>query len=376
MSEPHQSEPEEEPLPVSVLTGFLGSGKTTLLSHLLRSPQLADCAVLINEFGEVGLDHHLLRKLDETTVLLDSGCLCCTVRDDLVTALRELFWKRRNGQVPRFSRIVIETTGLADPAPIIHTLMRDPLCQHVYRLDGVIATVDAAIGGDTLDRHQEAVKQAAMADRLVLTKTDIAAPQAVDALRRRLHDLNPAAPILTARQGEIDATALFDAGLYDPKTKTLDAQRWLNAEAYVAHDHEHRHEHEHDHEHAHDDGHGHAHPDVNRHDDHIHAFCLFYDKPIVWDRFASWIETVVLAHGPNMLRMKGLLNVAGEERPVAVHGVQHLFHPPAQLDAWPDDDRRTRIVLIVRDVERAFFERTLASFNEGPGLPAQAGASS
>jgi G3E family GTPase len=368
-------EEAEEPLPLSVLTGFLGSGKTTLLSHLLRSPELKDVAVLINEFGEVGLDHHLLRKLDETTVLLDSGCLCCTVRDDLVTALRELFWKRRNGEIPRFTRVVIETTGLADPAPIIHTLMRDPLCQHVYRLDGVIATVDAVVGGDTLDRHREAVKQAAMADRLVLTKTDLASAEAVEALRRRLRALNPAAPILASRHGVIDAAVLFDAGLYDPKTKTLDAQRWLNAEAYATPDHDHDDHHDHDQEHDHGHGHDHhGHPDVNRHDDHIRAFCLLYDKPLVWDRFAAWVETIVLAHGPNLLRMKGLLNVLGEERPVAVHGVQHLFHPPVQLDAWPDADRRSRIVLIVRDVERAFFERTLASFNEGPDALAPAGA--
>ena len=369
MDDRHQQDPEE-PLPVSVLTGFLGSGKTTLLSHLLRAPELKDAAVLINEFGEVGLDHHLLRKLDETTVLLDSGCLCCTVRDDLVTALRELFWKRRNGEVPRFTRIVIETTGLADPAPIIHTLMRDPLCQHVYRLDGVIATVDAAIGGDTLDRHPEAVKQAAMADRLVLTKADLASAEGVTVLHRRLRALNPAAPIVVAHEGVTEAAALFDAGLYDPKTKTLEVQRWLNAEAYAAHE---AHGHEHRHDHGHDHDHEHAAPDVNRHDDHIHAFCLFYDRPLVWERFAAWVETIVLAHGPNLLRMKGLLNVAGEERPVAVHGVQHLFHPPVQLDAWPDADRRSRIVLIVRDVERAFFERTLASFNEGPevAVPAE-----
>jgi G3E family GTPase len=347
-------EDAEEPTPVSVLTGFLGSGKTTLLSHLLRSPDLADTAVLINEFGEVGLDHHLLRKLDETTVLLDSGCLCCTVRDDLVGALRELFWKRRNAEIPAFRRIVVETTGLADPAPIVHTLMRDPLAQHVYRLDGVIATVDAVTGPATLDRHAEAVKQAAMADRLVLTKTDLAEPAAVAALSGRLRHLNPAAPILIARHGVIDAAGLFDAGLYDPKTKTLDAQRWLNAEAYAGHEHHHDHH------------------DVNRHDDRIRAFCLFYDRPLDWERFAAWVETIVLAHGPNILRLKGLLNVAGEARPVAVHGVQHLFHPPAQLEAWPDEDRRSRIVLIVRDLERAFFERTLASFNEGPGALAPA----
>jgi G3E family GTPase len=219
----------------------------------------------------------------------------------------------------------------------------------------------------TLDAQPEAVKQAAMADRLVLTKTDLAAPEAAEALRTRLRRLNPAAPIVVARHGKAEAAQLFDAGLYDPKTKTLDAQRWLNAEAYPAQKH-HGHSHDHDHDHEHE----HVPLDVNRHDERIRAFCLVYDKPLDWERFAAWVETIVLAHGPNILRLKGLLNIAGETRPVAVHGVQHLFHPPAQLDAWPDDDRRSRIVLIVRDVERGFFERTLASFNEGPDVLAPA----
>jgi G3E family GTPase len=351
-----------EPLPVSVLTGFLGSGKTTVLRHLLTRPGGERTAIVINEFGEIGLDHHLLRKIDETTVLLQSGCLCCTVRDDLVSTLRELFFKRRAGEIPAFDRVVIETTGLADPAPIIHTLMRDPLLGMAYRLDGVLATVDAVNGWATLDAQEEAVKQAAMADRLLLTKVDLAPPEQVAALARRLRALNPAAPILELRDGAVEPAALFNAGLYDPESKTLEVRRWLKAEAYAERQH-------HDHDHGHHD-HEHAPLDRNRHDARIRAFCLTYEQPLDWERFADWIEMVILAHGQNLLRLKGILNVAGEAAPVVVHGVQHLFHPPVLMEAWPDADRRSRLVFIVRDAERIFFERTLASFNEGPGAKA------
>jgi len=354
-----------EPLPVSVLTGFLGSGKTTVLRHLLTRPGMDRTAIVINEFGEIGLDHHLLRKIDETTVLLQSGCLCCTVRDDLVSTLRELFFKRRAGEIPAFDRVIVETTGLADPAPIIHTLMRDALLGMAYRLDGVIATVDAVNGEATLDAQEEAVKQAAMADRILLTKVDLAAPAQVAALTRRLRALNPAAPILEVRDGAVEPAALFNAGLYDPESRTLEVRRWLKAEAYGdggAHHHDHNHDHDHDH----------APLDRNRHDARIRAFCVTYERPLDWERFADWVEMVILAHGRNLLRIKGILNVAGEAAPVVVHGVQHLFHPPVQMEAWPDEDRRSRLVFIVRDAERIFFERTLASFNEGPGKAAPA----
>ncbi len=361
-----QAQELPEPLPVSVLTGFLGSGKTTVLRHLLTQPGGERIAIVINEFGEIGLDHHLLRKIDETTVLLQSGCLCCTVRDDLVSTLRELFFKRRAGEIPAFDRVVVETTGLADPAPIIHTLMRDPLLGMAYRLDGVIATVDAVNGMSTLDAQAESVKQAAMADRLLLTKLDLAPAEQVAALTERLRRLNPAAPILEVRDGAVAPAALFNAGLYDPESKTLEVRRWLKAEAYAEappHDH-HGHDH-HDH-HEHD----HAPLDRNRHDARIRAFCVTYEQPLDWERFADWIEMVILAHGQNLLRLKGILNVAGEAAPVVVHGVQHLFHPPVLMEAWPDADRRSRLVFIVRDAERVFFERTLASFNEGPGAKA------
>ncbi len=342
-------------IPVAVLTGFLGSGKTTLLNKLINDPGLKDALVLINEFGEIGLDHHLIQSVDAEMVVMASGCLCCTIQSDLAKTLRQMALKRVRGEVPEFKRVVLETTGLADPAPILHTLMEDPLIGSHYRLDGVITTVDAVNGAQTLDRQVEAVKQAAMADRLVLTKTDLAEGDAAAVLIERLHRLNPGAPILTAAQGEATVTRLFDAGLYDPSTKSLDAQRWLNAEAYEAHDHDHGHDH-HDHGHTEDGQDPH---DVNRHDKRIHALCIVLDEPVDWDGFALWAQSLAAYRGEDLLRLKALINVKGNDKPIAVHGVQHLFHPPAELPAWPSDDRRSRIVLITRDMSRTMLEDSL-----------------
>jgi G3E family GTPase len=266
--------------------------------------------------------------------------------------------------VPEFKRLVVETTGLADPAPILHTLMNDQMLQRDYRLDGVVACVDAAAGSATLDSQEESVKQAAVADRLVLTKTDLADADGLAALEVRLAALNPAAPRIHVAHGKVAPERLFGAGLYDPDTKTADVRRWLAAEAYAERGHDHAHGDAHGHDHDHGPAHAHAHAhDPNRHGDGIHAFTLTWDRPVEWERFANWMEMLVTTYGQHLLRMKGLLNVAGEDRPVVVHGVQHVFHPPAALPHWPDDgDRRTQLVFIVRDLERKAVAETMRSF--------------
>ncbi|MBM3599709.1 MAG: GTP-binding protein [Alphaproteobacteria bacterium] len=376
MTEQAQPPSAADRLPVSVLTGFLGSGKTTLLSKLLRHPGMARTAVIINEFGEIGLDDALVEKAEDDTVLLSSGCLCCTIRNDLSEAMRNLYLKRVKGEVPEFQRVVIETTGLADPAPILHTLMADPLIAARFRLDSVVTTVDAVHGMGQLDKQFESVKQAAVADRIVLTKTDIAKDPDVAALQDRLKTINPGAPVMPTVLGEIDPDRLFDAGLYDPKKKSADVMRWLNEEAYhstpVDHDHDHDHDHEHHgHEHEHEHGHRHgqhAH-DKNRHDDHIRAFCLTFDKPLKWGALAQALDLLVQFHGDKLLRVKGLLNLVETDKPVVIHGVQTLFHPPGALPAWPNDDRRSRLVFITRDMEEEDVRGILRSFLSFSDVP-------
>lgn len=349
--------PPVAPIPVTLLTGFLGSGKTTLLNAALRDPALAGSAVLINEFGSVGLDHLLVETLDEQTVLLDSGCLCCTVRGDLVRALHDLAQRRALGEVPPFERVIVETTGLADPAPILHTLIQDPAIAAAYRLDGVVTTVDAEHGARQLSRHFESVKQAAVADLVVITKADLAAPEALDRLERRLARLAPRARRIVASHGALPATALVGLGLFDPATRTPDVARWLREEA--ARD-------------AVPDAHaGHVH-DPDRHDHAVGSFSLAFDRALPWDAVIQAFEMLTAVVGDGLLRVKAVIDVEGESRPRVLHVVQHQIYPPATLPAWPPEwdapgcGRRSRFVFVTRLVERDYVAGVLSHFVEAP----------
>jgi G3E family GTPase len=293
---------------------------------------MRETAVLVNEFGEVGIDHLLVETLeDEDVVLLNAGCLCCTIRDDLVGCLSSLHEKRAEGTVPAFRRVVIETTGLADPAPILHTLLGHEALRDRYRVSGIVTTVDAVNGARQLTEHGESVKQAAVADRLVVTKGDIAAAGAVEALRARLAAINPGAEIIEAAHGKVAAERLLDAGAFDPGGKGADVARWLGEAAQA-------------------DAAGHGH-DASRHDDRIRSFSLHAEAPIEIHRFVAWVEGLLEAHGDRLLRLKGILDAAGSDVPIVVHGVQHIFHPLSRLARWPDGERRSRITVIARDLD-------------------------
>jgi G3E family GTPase len=329
--------------PVNLVTGFLGSGKTTLLQRLLREPALADTAVLINEFGEVGLDHHLLERIDDTMVLLQSGCLCCTIRGELSEAIKDLQSKRERGLIPAFRRLVVESTGLADPFPILSTIQADPVLKHHFRLGNIITTIDAVNGMAQLDRQPESVKQVAVADRLVLTKTDLVDAPTIETLTTRLRQLNPGAPLWRASAGAVDAEAMLSHDLFAAGGRSAAARRWFAEEVAARPAHRHAH-------------------DRSRHGDTIHTFSLVFDRPLDWTMFGIWLTMLLHRHGTAVLRVKGILNVEGAATPVAVHGVQHLVHPPIHMAAWPDADRRSRLVFIVEGLVRPVIERSLAAF--------------
>jgi G3E family GTPase len=338
--------------PVNLITGFLGSGKTTLLSRLLRDPALADTAVLINEFGEVGLDHELVDRIDDTMVLLQSGCLCCTVRGELAQALKDLHSRRDRGLVPPFRRVVVESTGLADPFPVLSTVKADPVLRHHFRSGNVVTTVDAVNGLAQLDRHEESVRQAAVADRIVLTKTDIADEPTAARLTARLRRLNPAAPVYAAGHPDLDAEALIGLDVAATAGRTTSARAWFE-NTFRADDPTLGTE----------EGHPHGALDRNVHLGRIRSFSVILDEAIDWTAFGIWLSMLLNRHGDRVLRVKGILNVEGEENPVAIHGVQHLVHPPVHMAGWPGPDRRSRIVFIVDDMDPDAIRRSMAAFN-------------
>lgn len=345
-------------IPVSIITGFLGAGKSTLLNRLLRDPGLKDAAVIINEFGEVGIDHLLVEASNDAVVELSDGCLCCTVRGELIDTLAMLVDRLQTGKIARLSRIVIETTGLADPAPVMQSVIGNPVLADCFELDGVITVVDVVNGLSTLNQFEEAVKQVAVADRLIISKSTMADAASLARLKARLFELNPRAVVMDGDTDAAGRAGILDNGLYDASSKVADVTRWLHDEA-AADDHGHDH-HEHDHGHQH----GHHHHDVTRHGDSIRSYSIIHDgliDPMALDMFVDLLRS---AHGERLMRMKAVVGLSDNpDRPIVLHGVQAVFHPPVRLPAWPDPaDRRTRMVLITKDLPEAYVRDLFDTF--------------
>ena len=334
-------------IPIVVLTGFLGAGKTTLLNRWVKTPAFADAAVIINEFGEIGLDHLLVEKAEGTVLTLSSGCLCCTIRGDLIDTLEDLIRRRDNGRLAPFSRLVIETTGLADPAPVLNTLMFHPYLPLRYRIDSVVTVVDALHGAATIAAHDEAFRQAAVADTLILSKTDLVAADQAAELRAHLERINPGARLLDA---SVEPDIVLQGGLFELESRSDEVRTWLDPELYAHDDHHHHH-------------------DVNRHDQRIAAACLTADEPLPDAAFAMFVDLLRGTYGKQLLRTKGVVALRSDpERPLVIHGVQHTFHPAHKLPAWPDPDHRSRLVVIARDLDPAILHKLWDGFFGPPAV--------
>ncbi len=353
-------------IPVSILTGFLGAGKSTLLNRLLKDPEMKDAAVIINEFGEVGIDHLLVEASNDAVVELSDGCLCCTVRGELVDTLAELIDGMQTGKIKPLSRVVIETTGLADPAPVMQSVMGHPSIAQHFDLDGVVTVVDAVNGLSTIDTYPEAYKQVAVADRLILTKKTLADEATILALTQRLRSLNSRAAITDGDAEDAGSAAMLVNGLYDPASKIADVDRWLKDEmAAAADDHDHHDHHDHGH-HGHHHGHDHHHHahDVNRHGASIRSYSILHDEPIDPMAINMFIDLLRSTHGEKLLRMKAIVALTDRpDKPLVLHGVQSIFHPPVRLPAWPEgSDRKTRLVLITRDLSESYVRDLFGAF--------------
>ena len=335
-------------IPVIIITGFLGSGKTTILNHIVKQPDMKATAVIINEFGEIGIDHLLVETSEEQMIEINNGCICCTVRGDLADKLGSLAMWLDAGKVPPIDRVIVETTGLADPAPIMHTMMTDETLLNRYRLDSVITVVDAIAGASSIGRFSEAMKQVAIADRLILSKGDLVAshsdPAGFAALRARLHEINPRASMHESVNGRIDTEILRCKTDGDAEAAFRDFSDWVAATADHCHDDD---CHDPDHDHSHSHAHQHPHETGG-----ITSFVIRLDKAVDQAAFNEFLQDLVIEFGDNLLRMKGILNVEGRpENPAVIHGVQHVMFPVTWLDHWPDEEHSTRLVFITQGLD-------------------------
>ena len=350
---------------VTLITGFLGSGKTTLLNTLLEHPGMSQAAIIVNEFGEIGLDYDLVERSDENVIQLANGCLCCSVKSDLIDTFRDLYIQRNAGTIPFFDRVIIETTGIADPAPVLQIILTNPMIFNHFALDGVVTTVDTVNGVSSLDRFPECVKQAAIADRLIITKVDMVEnDKQIKILEERLRVLNPAAPIIATTTQDANPSDLFGTGIFDPTTKALDFENWLQADAYenqevskpagtvlAVPDKEAL---------AYYEKYGHSPAEVDHHHDpSINSFVMVKENPISLNTLSMFLEGLTKEAGPDLLRVKGIIHVHERpDQPAVIQGAQQIFHSIDWMDKWPSDDKRTRIVFITRNIDQEYIEET------------------